>query len=113
MSLHLANINLEQLLESTSKELLDFQEKLTIAIEKRKEKDKLDVQNELHELAAKRGFSLGEILGKTRKKSAKKNKAARYKNPANDKETWAGHGRKPNWLLTLIAEGRNIEEFQV
>lgn len=114
MTLNLADITVEKLLKNSSKDLQDFQAKLTAAIEQRKGQDKIELHNEMQELAAKRGFSLGEFLGTAKKtKTTKKSKAAKYKNPANDKETWAGRGRKPNWLLELIAAGRNVEEFEV
>jgi DNA-binding protein H-NS len=108
MTLNLADISVESLLEVSSKDLQDFQAKLADAIEQRKVQDKIDLHNEMQELASSRGFSLNEFLVNPPKKT----KAAKYKNPANSKQVWAGRGRKPNWLLELIAAGRNVEEFK-
>lgn len=117
MTLNLTDITVEELLTNSSKDLYEFQAKLNAAIEQRKVKDKVEFQNEMQELATKRGFSLGEILGTSKKtKTVKKSKVAKlakYRNPANDKETWAGRGRKPNWLLELITEGKSLEEFAI
>lgn len=109
MTLNLANISVENLLEVSSKDLQDFQAKLSTAIEQRKERDKIDLHNEMQELASKRGFSLDEFLTNPPKKT----KAAKYKNPTNPKQVWAGRGRKPNWLLELLTAGRKLEEFKV
>lgn len=108
MTLNLADITEEKLLKISSKDLQDFQVKLNAAIEQRKEQDKIDAHNEMQAVASKHGFSLDEFLVNPPKKT----KAAKYKNPANSKQVWAGRGRKPNWLLELLAAGRKLEEFK-
>jgi DNA-binding protein H-NS len=109
MVLSLADITVENLLGISSKDLQDFQVKLSAAIKQRIEQDKIDFHNEMHELASKRGFSLNAFLANPPKKV----KIAKYRNPTNSKQVWAGHGRKPNWLLDLLATGRSLEEFEV
>jgi DNA-binding protein H-NS len=108
MTLNLADISIEKLLEVSATELQEFQAKLVAAIEERTEQEKIDFHNEMQELAAKRGFSLDEFLINPPKKS----KMAKYRNPANLKQVWAGRGRKPNWLMDLLTAGRNLEEFK-
>lgn len=108
MTLNLADISIENLLEVSSKDLQDFQAKLSAAIEQRKEQDRIDLHYEMQALASERGFSLDEFLVNPPKKT----KAAKYKNPANPKQVWAGRGRKPNWLLELLSAGRKLEEFK-
>lgn len=108
MTLNLADISIESLLEVSSKDLQDFQAKLSAAIEQRKEQDKVDLHNEMQALALKHGFSLDDFLVNPPKKT----KAAKYKNPANNKQVWAGRGRKPNWLLELLMAGRKLDEFK-
>jgi DNA-binding protein H-NS len=109
MALNLADITIENLLEIPSKDLQSFQVTLHAAIEQRKEQDKINVHNEMHALASRHGFSLDEFLVNPPKKI----KAAKYKNPANNKQVWAGRGRKPNWLLDLLASGQPLEDFKV
>lgn len=108
MTLNIANISIENLLAFSSKDLQDFQAKVSAAIQQRKEQDKIDLHNEMQALASKHGFSLDEYLVNPPKKA----KAAKYKNPANTKQVWAGRGRKPNWLLELLTMGRKLEEFK-
>ncbi len=109
MTLNLADISIENLLEVSSKDLQDFQAKLSAAIEQRKEQDKIDLHNEMQALASKHGFSLDEFLVNPPKKI----KVAKYRNPANNKQVWPGRGRKPNWLIELLSAGRKLEEFKV
>jgi DNA-binding protein H-NS len=52
--------------------------------------------------------------GKSGRKSLKGRKvAAKYRNPANRSETWAGRGARPRWLQAALKEGRKIEDFAI
>ncbi len=109
MTLNLADITVENLLTFSSKDLQNFQETLNEAINQRKLQDKVELHNEMQALASKHGFSLDELLGTPLKKV----KAAKYRNPANGKQIWAGRGRKPNWLIVLLEEGKKLEDFKI
>ena len=37
---------------------------------------------------------------------------AKYRNPLNPKETWAGRGLKPRWLSDLLRQGRKLEDLK-
>src|SRR5918992_6230767 len=37
----------------------------------------------------------------------------RYRNPKNRKETWAGRGNRPRWLVAALKGGKNLEAFTV
>jgi DNA-binding protein H-NS len=39
--------------------------------------------------------------------------AAKYRNPANRSQTWAGRGARPRWLQAALKEGRSIGEFAI
>jgi len=39
--------------------------------------------------------------------------AAKYRNPDNRSETWAGRGATPRWLRAKIKEGHKLEEFAI
>jgi DNA-binding protein H-NS len=39
--------------------------------------------------------------------------AAKYRNPENPSETWAGRGLKPNWLTAAIKAGKKQEDFLI
>jgi DNA-binding protein H-NS len=39
--------------------------------------------------------------------------AAKYRNPKNPSETWAGRGLKPRWLAAAIKAGKKLEYFSI
>ncbi|MDV7392951.1 H-NS histone family protein, partial [Arthrospira platensis SPKY1] len=46
--------------------------------------------------------------------TAKKPKTAsvvKYRNPANPEQGWSGRGRKPQWALDWIAQGKSLDEL--
>lgn len=73
------------------------------------------------------GWTFEELYGKASGASAAAPKKARkaakvrstgkvppkYRNPANEKETWTGRGRQPRWVAAEIAKGRKLEEFLI
>lgn len=60
--------------------------------------------------AADLGFARGGPGNAGRAKSAKA--AAKYRGPNG--ETWSGgRGRKPQWVVEALKEGRNLEDFAV
>lgn len=38
---------------------------------------------------------------------------AKYRNPDNAAETWAGRGRKPKWVEEKLAQGRTLEDLLI
>ena len=36
-----------------------------------------------------------------------------YRNPKNRKETWAGRGNRPRWLVAALKGGKKLEAFAV
>lgn len=38
---------------------------------------------------------------------------ARYQNPKNLTETWAGRGKKPKWLVAELNNGKELQEFLI
>ena len=37
----------------------------------------------------------------------------RYRNPKNRKETWAGRGHRPRWLVAALKGGKKLEKFAI
>lgn len=69
------------------------------------------------ELYGKSGGSSAPAAAKKPRKAAAKRSAGKvppkYRNPANEKETWTGRGRPPRWLAGELAAGRKLEEFLI
>ncbi|SEN05761.1 DNA-binding protein H-NS [Loktanella fryxellensis] len=101
----------------------------------RKELEKLrrDVDNALekvesrelklaHDAAAKAaadfGFSLEEVSalsdGKTRgSKGPRSVSPAKYRNPADESQTWTGRGRQPDWYKTAMSNGTDPATLEI
>jgi DNA-binding protein H-NS len=92
------------------KELLALQVKLEKAIAEAKERERATLKAEMEEKAARAGFSVQEVFGLKRKG---RKPSAKYINPENPDETWAGRGRKPLWLVAKLKKGAKLEHFSV
>ena len=90
------------------------------------------VRSKLTQLAKAEGYTIAELFGgagsgkeaakaapagararKTTKGYKLGKVAPKYRNPANEAETWAGRGKPPRWLATYLDQGRQIEEFLI
>jgi DNA-binding protein H-NS len=38
---------------------------------------------------------------------------AKYRNPNNPAETWAGRGKQPRWVRTLLRSGKKLDELRI
>lgn len=74
---------------------------------------------QLEKVAADFGYTLEELLaGKTTETEqvvvkTRKPVEIRYRNPANEAETWTGRGKQPRWLAAAIATGKSLQDFAV
>ncbi len=91
--------------------------KLSGEIEKElqgREKNKRNEARKAAEQAAKKhGFSLNDLVGTTTKGAKKPAAPARYKNPADPKQTWSGRGRQPVWYKEALASGTDPKSLEI
>jgi DNA-binding protein H-NS len=80
------------------KELRDLRSRIDVAIVERQKAERTELREKMKALAAASGLSLEDVLGTKRGKGGKGSVAAKYRNPDNPAETWAGRGRMPLWL---------------
>lgn len=108
-------------------ELRRLQSKVEAEIRRRSDTARRDLLKKMQKMAADEGLSLSDVLGNApvsapEKKSpakgpraaAKPKKAAspvKYRHPENPAVGWSGRGRKPQWALDWIAQGKSIEEL--
>ena len=88
------------------------------------------VRQKLTALARAEGYTIAELFGgaapaapraakpATGKSHPSKGRklgkvAAKYHNPANPAQTWAGRGQQPKWLAEETAKGRPLEDFLI
>jgi DNA-binding protein H-NS len=93
----------------TTPELRDLSTRIELEIKARKRRRRIGLKP--------RATAANTTPGQAKRSEARANGTARagkaprvlYRNPADPSMTWAGRGRKPNWLATAP----NIEKFRV
>lgn len=108
-------------------ELRRLQTKVEAEIRRRSDTARRDLLKKMQKLAAEEGLSLSDLLGSApapveKKPAAKRTRGAavakkkeaspiKYRHPENPAIGWSGRGRKPQWALDWIAQGKSIEEL--
>lgn len=81
---------------------------------KSKEQARLnDIQAEIRRLAQSIDMSPEEVIMQMNRSSSRGSSEVKYRNPENESETWAGRGKRPNWLLDKLSQGHDLEDFKV
>ena len=39
--------------------------------------------------------------------------APKYRNPDNKRETWAGRGRQPKWVVAKLKAGKKLQDLEI
>ncbi|NMG49874.1 H-NS histone family protein [Azoarcus communis] len=113
-------------------ELRRLQSKVESEIRRRSDTARRDLIKRMQKMAAEQGLSLEDVIGtapaaaektpsRRGRKPGKAAKAAKpatvsvikYRNPANPEQGWTGRGRKPQWALDLLAQGKSLDEAAV
>lgn len=95
-------------------QLKELQQQIPAEIKRREKDEKEKLLNELQSLAVSRGFSLEQLLkSDAGEGKIKKTVKAKYRNPLNAEQTWTGRGRKPQWVLDQLAQGKTIESLAI
>ncbi|PWQ99011.1 H-NS family nucleoid-associated regulatory protein [Leucothrix arctica] len=93
-------------------DLLNIMKEIPLEIKKRDKSLKKDLREKMHKLAEESGYSLEEILDKSKTKPTKK-AAAKYQNPEDDNLTWSGRGRKPLWIIAALEAGLTLDDLAI
>lgn len=80
--------------------------------EARQEKARTDVTKRIEKIASDAGFTVEELFGKQRGRRTSK-KTIRFRHPDDSSKTWAGRGRRPQWVEDFLGEGRSLDEARV
>ncbi len=94
------------------KELVELRDRVAAAMVARKAAEKAEVKRKISELAAKSGIDLSELLSSKAPRKASKVKA-KYRNPTDPSQTWAGRGRQPRWLVAALRKGQKLDSFRI
>ena len=110
-------------------ELRRLQTKVEAEIRRRSDTAKKDLLKRMQKLAAEHGMSLNEVLGqeasekpaaapkkaaaaKPVKKAAKPVSVVKFRHPENPAIGWTGHGRKPQWVIDWLAQGKALDDLR-
>lgn len=101
---------------ATLEELLNQQTQLQQLIDTARAEKKEEVVKSIKADMEKFGITAKDLGFQSKGKKSKaedKDKVVKYRNPENEKETYSGHGRQPNWLVKAIADGKKLEDFKI
>lgn len=72
-----------------------------------------NLRKRLEAMALDGGFTLDELFPSLkRRRGTTPTEAAKFRNPANPKQVWSGRGRRPEWLVKAVSQGRDPNEFR-
>ncbi len=117
----------------TLPELRRLQAKVESEIRRRSDVTRRNLIKRMQKMAADEGLSLDDLLessappsaeakpptkrgrraGAQSPKAGKPVSVIKYRNPANPDQGWTGRGRKPQWALDWIAQGKSLDELAV
>ncbi|MBL8452418.1 MAG: H-NS histone family protein [Zoogloea sp.] len=110
-------------------ELRRLKGKVETEIQRRSDTAKKDLLKRMQKLAAEHGMSLNEVIGQesaekaapaprkaaakpAAKKAVKPASVIKFRNPENPAIGWTGHGRKPQWVIDWLAQGKPLDELR-
>lgn len=101
------DIELESLSREELQQLISDAQKALKTVDARR---RAEAKRAAEKAAKEFGFSLDEVLTAGPKGSKG---APKYANPADPSQTWTGRGRKPNWVIEALDEGKSLEDMAI
>lgn len=71
-----------------------------------------ELRRSLEAQARDAGFDVRELFGLDGTRIRKRVSAATYRNPKNPEQTWAGIGKRPEWIRAAINAGETLESMR-
>lgn len=103
------------------KELEKLKAQVEKALAKVSEKEMKAARDAAEKAAAAHGYSLDQITssaapakrGRKASGAPKTKSPAKYRNPADAKQTWTGKGRQPEWFKAEVAKGTDPSKLEI
>ncbi len=99
------NIDLDGMSSDELKKLISDAQKALKSVDKRR---RAEAKRAAENAAKEFGFSLDEVMEAGPKGSKG---APRFANPADPSQTWTGRGRKPNWVIEALEQGKSMDDL--
>ncbi len=93
-------------------ELKKLQKDVAKAIDSFEERARKAALADVDAIARQHGFTIDQLLGKASVKT-RKPVAPKYANPADSSQTWSGRGRKPNWVVAALEDGKTLDDLAI
>ncbi|EPX84060.1 H-NS family nucleoid-associated regulatory protein [Salipiger mucosus] len=105
-------MNSDKLLEMNREQLLQLRADIDAQLEKREVERKNEARAALKKIEEQYGFSLDQLT--TNGNTAKKTKGIpKYANPDDPSKTWTGRGRKPQWVIDALDQGKSLDDLLI
>ena len=88
----------------SSEDLWDLHEKVAVELARKITLEKTKLDERLRQVRA-------QSVERERRPYPKV--LAKYRNPINPAETWAGRGKQPRWLAAQLRSGKNLDQFLI
>ncbi|MBA4742560.1 MAG: H-NS histone family protein [Azoarcus sp.] len=108
-------------------ELKRLHSRIDTELKKRNDSAKRDLVKKFKKLADEQGVQLEDVMkaagaspaptrrrrtaGAATKKKVGGKLPIKYRNPADPSQGWSGHGRRPQWVLDWLAQGKSLDQL--
>lgn len=82
-------------------------------IEVIKHQQSAQLRRSLEAQAREAGFDVYELFNIDKTKGAKRVAASTYRNPKDPEQTWAGIGKRPDWIRAAINAGETLDSMKI
>lgn len=107
-------MKITQLERMQIRELEELKVRIDKVIAAKQVSEREAVRAKIMALAAKSGFSVGDIVRGGGARSTKGRKVPiKFRNTSNHAEVWSGRGRMPRWMTARIRGGAKMDDFRI
>jgi DNA-binding protein H-NS len=106
-------LSLKELNSKQLAELVNAAEKRKVELEA---ETLVRVRERIQKLLNDEGLTLEDVFGRrygSGRKGAKASAVAKFQNPKDPSQTWAGRGKRPLWLNAALKRGGKLEDFAI
>jgi DNA-binding protein H-NS len=96
--------------EMSTEDLWNLHEKVAALLARRIHLEKAKLEDRLVRISSD-SHTVSESVKRERRPYPKV--LAKYRNPKNPKETWAGRGKQPRWLAAQLRSGKELDQFLI
>lgn len=93
-------------------DLIKLQRQVERELENRRRVDQRTARQEVRQIAERYGLSVAELVGGSRRPAKTARSGVIYRHPEDPNLSWAGRGRKPNWIKEWEEAGNSLDQLR-